>query len=77
MNMHPCRTCRHWDQRYPENKGLGDCGRVNVLMAEDEYIALSATPIEPPVRELVPSGRALPALRTQADFGCIAWEPRR
>lgn len=76
MNMHTCRTCAHWNQAYPENKGLGECSRVNVLIAPEEYIALTPTEITPPIREQIPSGTPVPTLRTVADFGCVCWKAR-
>jgi hypothetical protein len=75
MNLHHCRTCAHWEQKYPENKGLGDCMRINVLMSS-AYMALTPTEIQPPIREQFPSGAAAPDLRTVADFGCVCWTAR-
>lgn len=76
--MSHCRTCRHWEQRYPQNKGLGRCLRVSTILFQafrDEPggIALS---VPMGMREWNPPSREepYPVLRTQADFGCVAWE---
>lgn len=78
--MGDCRSCAFWDQRYPENKGLGVCSRINAFMwPQNEHwgnhIALSPTighaSCNPPTR--APEDLEV---RTVADFGCVQFEKR-
>lgn len=77
-NRHTCRTCRHWEQRYPQNSGLGACLRVSVMFWEkneerDGYVSLSVPmgmrESNPPLRE-----EPFPTLNTVQDFGCTGYE---
>jgi hypothetical protein len=71
-----CKTCRHWDQRFPQNIGLGVCQRVGILVSdlpgEPIYAALSSSDLSPPVQATVPGDQPV-ELRTRLDFGCIFW----
>lgn len=72
-NNNTCRSCQHWDKRYPENQALGDCARINhtTWVGAVSLSAMGGIHSTPPVREA-----AFPIVRTAADFGCIAWWPR-
>lgn len=78
--MTRCRTCRHWDQRFPENRGLGVCGRVGILVCDlphaPVYAALSDSDIRPPVQATVPGDKPV-EFRTRSEFGCIFHETPR
>ncbi len=68
-----CRTCRYWDQRYPQNQQLGVCPALGVLlMSGDEVAIVSKNPEWSglPVSDVA-------AVRTTADFGCIHHDPRK
>jgi hypothetical protein len=78
--MTRCKTCRHWDARFPQNPALGYCGRLSVILFDargdrEGAVALMVpagwADSNPPTRE-----QPFPMLRTVADFGCIAHEPK-
>ena len=79
-NNYSCRTCRHWDQRFPQNTGLGECLRVSVTMFDAFQGERAAVALSVPtgMRECNPPSReeAFPVLRTVQDFGCVGYEPR-
>lgn len=70
-NMNTCRTCSAWDQHYPDNKQLGDCIRLPVLLHDGVLALLPASDLRAkpePTREVA-------LLRTTADFGCTSYTP--
>lgn len=69
-----CKTCRYWDQRYPQNQQLGICTIMGMLKCsgDEVYIALGEhpNPKQPVVSDVL-------GVRTYATFGCVAHDPRK
>lgn len=71
-NTNTCRTCSAWDQHYPDNKALGDCKRLPVLL---HYGVLALLPASDWRAEPEPTRDEVSLLRTTADFGCTSYTP--
>lgn len=72
-NTHTCKTCSTWDQRYPENKQLGDCNRLPALLNNGILALLPASDWSErpdPLRE------GVDLLRTNSEFGCTSYTPK-
>lgn len=63
-----CRTCRHWDQRYAENRELGVCLKMGVLMYGAEAAIVLREDDGAPTTDVQ-------AVRTVAGFACIGHMP--
>ena len=64
MNPPACITCKHWDQRYPQNPMLGVCQRMGAtLWNNGREISISVT-TNPELTTDVD------AVRTLDTFGC-------
>lgn len=82
-NLGRCKTCGQWDQRYPQNEGLGLCARINAsafldLPDDVPSIALGPHQLAINLAQLHGPFRHPEALevRTREDFGCIQWMPK-
>ncbi len=71
-NTNTCRTCSAWDQRYPDNKALGDCKRLPVLLHDGVLALLPASDWR---AQPEPTREEVTLLRTTADFGCTSYTP--
>jgi hypothetical protein len=75
-----CRCCAHWDQRFPQNAGLGVCLRITAS-------AFPAQPDDVPSICLGAHGQPMNSpmaldpfrapenleVRTREEFGCVQW----
>lgn len=63
--MRHCRSCRWWDQRYPENRDLGVCTKMGVLKWENDDVAIVVAMDDgQPTTDVA-------SVRTGATFGCV------
>jgi hypothetical protein len=64
-----CKTCKFWDQRYPENNQLGACKHMGVILWADNQVAsLNVVPaVEAGMSEPTSD---IPVVNTLAYFGC-------
>ncbi len=59
-----CKTCTHWDQRYPQNPMLGVCRRMGAtLWKNGREISVGVTTNPEPITDV-------DAVRTLETFGC-------
>lgn len=68
-----CETCAAWDQRYPDNKGLGVCSRMGAIAVEGQYVSILVREAD----DLSPPTSDFPAVNTQRYFGCREHSQRR
>jgi hypothetical protein len=69
-----CKDCDAWMQEYPENKQLGNCTRLPIIIPCDGVIGL----IRPnDWRDNPDVTRDIKIVRTTADFGCVGFTPKR
>lgn len=71
-NTNPCRTCSAWDQHYPDNKQLGDCKRLPVLLQNGVLALVRASDWR---EQPEPTREGVALLRTTSDFGCTSYTP--
>jgi hypothetical protein len=71
-----CRTCEHWDQKYPQNTELGACTVMGVFLWANQDDELGDAAITTGKWGHKPSSD-VQDVRTSADFGCIEWEAKR
>lgn len=64
-----CKTCKFWDQRYPENRQLGACKHMGVILWENNTIgSLNVVPaVEAGMHEPTSD---LETVNTLEYFGC-------
>jgi hypothetical protein len=64
-----CETCKFWEQKYPQNKQLGACNHMGILLWEDNKMAsVSVVPaVEDGMREPTSD---VESVNTRAEFGC-------
>lgn len=70
-----CKTCRYWDQRYPQNKQLGVCLVMGLFMASNNEVSINEPGSWPDPQ--YPPSSDVAAVRTTATFGCISHDPRK
>jgi len=65
MNLPICRTCKYWDQHYPENQNIGVCVRMGVIVwPTNNEASISLTYVfSKPTSDFQ-------AIRTRDTFGC-------
>lgn len=59
-----CRSCKFWDQRFPQNTDLGVCRKLGALRWEEQISLVLSEDDGHPATDFE-------AVRTRAEFGCV------